>query len=137
MAAAGIDPRRITFDAGNIRPSRIVKPVAIIPLAGTETTIYDNAGSFDFLVQSLWVSNITGSAVTLTLWAYTSGGSASDAVAIYKGFSVAANSGPVPVCSLSGIRIRLRPGMLLTGLGSTGAALNVGGWGVEVLGGDE
>ena len=132
-----LNPSRVQFDIGQASVRRVVKPVNITALGTTSTVIYANTSSFDFLIQSLWVSNITGAGVTFDLWSYASGGSAGDAAAIFKGFAIDANSGPVPLCTLSTIRVRLQPGMTLSGAGSSASALNAGGWGVEVLGGEE
>ncbi len=111
------------------------QPIAVTSIGSSATTIYANTGPRDFLIVSLWVSNITGTAATLTLHAVPAGGSAGDGNAIVKGFSIAANSAPIVLCSDAGLRFRLQPGRTLSGLGSTGAALNVGGWGFEVFGG--
>jgi hypothetical protein len=135
-AAMNLQPQRVSLEPGVTRTVARAQPIGIVSVGATATTVYDNTGAYDFLIPSLWAANITGAAVALTLHAVPAGGSAGDGNAIMKGRSIAANSEPVPVCSQAGIRIRLQPGMRLVALGGTGAAINMGGWGFEVLGGE-
>lgn len=131
-----LQPQRVTIEPGLARTVARAQPVGVLPVGATATTIYNNASEYDFLISSLWASNITGTAATLTLHAVPESGSAADANAIMKGFSLDPNSGPVALCSYSGIRIRLQPGMSLVALSGTASAINIGGWGQEVLGGE-
>lgn len=124
---------RHRFEAERERPLRIAQHVAVTPIAtGSGTTLFTADADTDFLVESLWVANITGTAATLGLYI----GAVEDAKAAIKGLSVAAN-GRVPLCEAQGLRYRLQPGAALIAVAGSASALNMGGWGYSVSGGEQ
>lgn len=94
-----------------------------IPVAATATpgTLLHTAVASGFDEVYLWVSNVTGSAATLTLeW----GGVTDPGSLLTKALSIAANSGPVPVA----VGQVLSGGLVVRAFSATGAALNITGF---------
>jgi hypothetical protein len=95
-------------------------PVAAIVTPGTllHTAVAD-AAAFDEIY--LWVSNVTGTAATLTIqW----GGVGDPADHLVKAISVPANSGPVPIATGQ----VLTNGLVVRAFSATAGALNVTGF---------
>lgn len=95
-----------------------------IPVAATATpgtlihTATSGTGNSDELY--LWVSNVTGSAATLTIeW----GGVTDPGNLITKALSIPANSGPTLVCA----GISLGGGVVVRAFSGTASALNITG----------
>lgn len=95
-------------------------PVAATATAGTliHTATADTAG-FDEVY--LWVSNVTGTAATLTVeW----GGVTDPGDHIVKAYSIPANSPPIPVVTGQ----VLKGGLVCRAFSGTASALNVSGF---------
>ena len=96
-----------------------------IPVAATATpgtTIHTAvAGTSDIDEIYLWVSNVTGSAATLTL---EYGGVTDPGDHLVKAYSIAANSLPVLIAD----GLPLQNGLLVRAFSGTGSALNITGY---------
>lgn len=97
-----------------------VIPVAATATAGTllHTAV---AGSTAFDVIYLWVSNVTGSAATLTI---EYGGVTDPGDHICKAVSIPANSGPTLVVN----GLMLNGGLVVRAFSGTASALNASGY---------
>lgn len=96
-----------------------------IPVAATATpgtTIHTAvAGVVSFDEVYLWASNVTGAAATLTLeW----GGVGDPSDHMVKGYSIPANSGPIPI-SVGQV---LQNGLLVKAFSGTANAINLTGY---------
>lgn len=101
-----------------------------IPVAATATpgtllhTAVAGSGSFDEV--TLYASNVTGSAATLTIeW----GGVTDPASHIVKAYSIAANSAPVPL--VTGVPIN--GGLVIRAFSGTTNAINVTGFVTRIV----
>jgi hypothetical protein len=97
----------------------------VIPVAATATpgtTIHTAlAGTTGFDCMHLWVSNITGSAATLTLeW----GGVTDPGDHLCHALSIAANSGPILIVD----GLMLNNALVLKAFSGTASALNLSGY---------
>lgn len=96
-----------------------------IPVAATATpgtlvhTAVSGTSAFDEVY--LWVSNVTGVAATLTLeW----GGVTDPTHHLVKGYSIAANSGPIAIA----VGQQLNNAKVVRAFSGTGSALNIVGF---------
>ena len=138
MTTFRLQPSRTLVEQELGRPRTIIKPIATVRVQATATTIYTATPSFDFLIRHLWAANITGSAVALTVHMVPASGSPSDANACMKGVSIAANTTVLLDCLTgSGMGSLLQPGMSLVALAATADAINLGGWGNDIIGSDQ
>lgn len=97
----------------------------VIPVAATATpgTLLHTAvaGTSDIDEVYLWVSNVTGSAATLTVeW----GGVTDPGDHLVKAYSIAANSLPVLIAD----GLQLQNGLVIRAFSGTASALNVSGY---------
>ncbi len=93
----------------------------VIPIAATATpgTLLHTAvsGTTSWDEVYIWISNVTGSAATLTIeW----GGVLDPGDHIVKGFSIPANSPPILVVA----GVRMNNGLVIRAFSGTGSALN-------------
>lgn len=109
-------------------------PISHVTISGTATgtanTVYTVRTGVLLEVRRLVVSNITGTAATLTLHTIPSGGSIGDANAELKGFSVPANKAEDLTDLIGGL---YAPGTVFSAYSGTANALVVHGWAEEVL----
>jgi len=98
------------------------KPIPVAATATPGTLLHTAiAGATAFDEVYLWVSNVTGSAATLSLeW----GGVTDPGDLISKAVSVPANSGPTPVL----VGQVLNGGLVLRAFSGTASALNITGY---------
>jgi hypothetical protein len=129
-------PTRTTFERAPEGVLRRQQPIGLTRLQTSVSTLYTAPDSFDFLIRHLWAANIDGSARTITIYLVASGGAASDANAVCKGYSIAANT-TVRLDFIAGNTYGslMQPGMALQALASVADVVNMGGWGQEVVGG--
>jgi hypothetical protein len=134
LALNPFNPSRVTTEQAPGFISRRQQPIGTVALQTTLTTLY-TANEHDFMVRHLWAANIDGSARTITMHMVPEGGTASDANAICKGYSIAANT-TLRLDFIAGndFGSLMQPGMFLQALASTNNTVNVGGWGQEVVG---
>lgn len=98
------------------------KPIPVAATATPGTLIHTAvAGTTGFDEVYLWVSNVTGSAATLTL---EFGGTSDPGDHMIKAVSIPANSGPTPV-SFGQV---LQNGLVVRAFSGTASALNVSGF---------
>jgi hypothetical protein len=109
----------------------VPKPIPLVRLQTTATTLVTAPTGADFLVKQLWVANVTAGAVTYSIRLVPSGGSPTSANAIAEGVSLAANTSALLAI---GTDLRLVPGAFLSALCGTNDAINIGGWGLEYYG---
>lgn len=82
-------------------------------------TVYTSSGNT--AITTIFVTNVTTSATTVTLHLYSSGGTASDTTAIWKDISVAGKD----TFSMNNERIIMGNGDVLAGTSTTNGAINV------------
>lgn len=106
-------------------------PLGICALNTTNALIYAAPEQADFVIERLFVANVTSAADTLQLHFVEFGGSVATANAAYLDLSVPANT-TVALGAVDGVR--LNPGTSIYGSCATANALNFGGSGIEVRG---
>lgn len=94
-----------------------------IPIAATATpgTTLHVVGANGFEELFIWVSNVTAVAAALTL---EFGGTGDPADHLVKGYSIPANSGPMPIA----VGQRLSGGVTVRAFSGTASALNATGY---------
>ncbi|MEL6361724.1 MAG: hypothetical protein AAFR21_11620 [Pseudomonadota bacterium] len=122
---------RFTQETESRSQLRLPKPFLVTPLQTTALTIYTALESTDFRIEHLWVSNVTGSAATFDLYQVPDGGTAATANALVYQESVAANTSKVVEVAKGHL---LQPETILQALCSSNNAINLGGWGYDILG---
>lgn len=118
-----------TQQGAGIVPSRPV-PLAHLALTDALQDFATVRAGVMLRVQRLAVTNVSGSAATLTLHAVPSGGTAADGNAEMKGLSVAANTAVDLSDLIGGL---YEAGTKLRALASAADALVLHGWGEEIL----
>jgi hypothetical protein len=128
-------PSRVTTEEAPKLVARRQQPISLTTLTTTAQTLYTASELYDFMIRHLWAANITGGAVTITLYLVADGGSAADSNAICKGYSIAANT-TARLDFIAGTEFGslMQPGMMLQALASANSSINMGGWGQEVVG---
>jgi hypothetical protein len=94
-----------------------------IPVAATTTpgTAIHAAAASGYDEVFLWASNVTGTAATLTVeW----GGTGDPADHLVKGYSIAANSGPIPIA----LGQRISGSVAIKAFSPTTLAINITGY---------
>jgi hypothetical protein len=97
-----------------------------IPVAATATpgtlihTVVGGSSAFDEVY--LFASNVTAAPATLTV---EFGGVADPGDHLVKGYSIAANSGPIPISPMGGAR--LQGGVVIRAFSGTASAINITG----------
>lgn len=111
-----------TYSRQLLSASTSGKPIPVAATSSPGTLIHTAvSGSVNFDEVYLWVSNVTGSAATLTLeW----GGTSDPGDHIAKAISVPANSGPTLICAGQ----VLNGGLSLRAFSGTASALNITGY---------
>lgn len=111
-----------TYSRVHLSGSTNGKPVPVAATATPGTTIHTAlSGTSGFDEIYLWVSNVTGSAATLTLeW----GGVTDPGDHLCKGYSIAANSGPTLVAA----GLVLNNSLVVKAFSGTASALNIVGY---------
>lgn len=96
------------------------KPIPVVAVATPGTNIH-TAGATGYEEVFLWASNITAVAATLTIeW----GGVTDPGDHLVKGYSIAANSGPVPIA----LGQRVAGGVSIKAFSGTASAINITGY---------
>jgi hypothetical protein len=115
--------------------TRRQQPIPTVALQTTLTTLYTANETLDFMVRHMWAANIDGSARTITIHLVPIGLGATNANAICKGYSIAANT-TVRLDFIAGNTFGslLQPGMSIQALASSNDTVNLGGWGQDVVG---
>ena len=103
----------------------------ITPLGSTTTTIFTVTTGFDFWIVHLWVANVTGGALTYTVYFVPSGGSAATGNIAVASKSLAANTSEVIDVA---VNHRLKAGDRIIAVCSSANGINLGGWGYLVQG---
>jgi len=96
------------------------RPIPVVATATPGTTLHVVGGS-GFEELFLWATNVTAVAATLTV---EFGGVSDPGDHIVKGYSIAANSGPIPIA----LGQRLSGGVTVRAFSGTASALNVTGY---------
>jgi hypothetical protein len=98
------------------------RPIAVAATATPGTSLHTAvAGASSFDEVYLWVSNVTGSAATLTLeW----GGVSDPGDHMVKAYSIPANSAPIPIA----VGQVVNGGVAVRAFSGTASALNVTGF---------
>ena len=108
---------------------RAAQPIEPTQLGTSAATIYTARADSDFLISHLWVANVTGGAVTYTLYFVPSGGTAGTGnAAVFQG-SLAANAREVVEVA---VNHRIPSGATVQALCSSANAVNIGGWGFDI-----
>lgn len=107
------------------------RPIPLVRLQTTATTIVTARTDADFLVKHLWVANVTAGSITYSIRLVNSGGSPTSANSIAEAVALAANTSAALAI---GAELRLAPGQFLSALCSTNDAINIGGWGLDYVG---
>lgn len=111
-----------TFSRLTLSGSTNGKPIPVAATATPGTLIHtavSGAAAFDEIY--MWVSNVTGSAATLTIeW----GGVTDPGDHLAKAISIPANSGPIPVA----FGQVLQNGLVVRAFSGTAGALNISGF---------
>jgi hypothetical protein len=130
-----INPSRVTTEEAPKPTGRLTQPIDLKRLQTTISTVYTATAVYDFVIRHLWAANIDSSARTLTVHMVPSGGTASDANCVCKAYSIPANT-TVRLDFLAGTSYGslLQPSMSLQALCSSNNAVNIGGWGQDVVG---
>lgn len=111
-----------TYSRAHLSGSTDGKPIPVVATATPGTLIHTAlSGTTGFDELYLWVSNVTGSAATLTLeW----GGVTDPGNHLCKAVSIAANSGPTLIAAGN----VLNNGAVVRALSGTASALNIAGY---------
>lgn len=126
-----IETKRLRFESEGQKLLAVPRPIALVRLQTTATTIVTAPTDADFLVKQLWVANVTAGAVTYSVRLVNSGGSPTSANAVAEAVSLAANTSALLTW---GTDLRLAPGQFLSALCGTNDAINIGGWGLDYYG---
>lgn len=110
---------------------RLPKPFIITPLQTTVSTVYTADAVADFLIEHMWVSNITGGALTYTIYFVPPSNSASTINAAVVGKSLAANTSELVTVA---VNHRIPAGSTIQALCSSNNGINLGGWGSDIFG---
>lgn len=94
------------------------KRVGVTPLTGSSTLLF--TADQRYAIERLMIANITASDATATIYVVPTGSSASDSVAIMKGFNIPANDLALIVAP-----IILEVGDKIYGFSGTASALNL------------
>jgi hypothetical protein len=110
------------FSGAPLSGSTNGRPISITATATPGTIIHTAvSGTAGFDELFVWVSNTSGSAVTLTVeW----GGTSDPADHLVKAYSIAANSLPIPIA----LGQRVQGGVVVRAFASTTAVLNATGY---------
>jgi hypothetical protein len=111
---------------------RTPKPIDVVQVQTTATTIYTADSSADFHIQLLVAANVSGVDTTITVYLVPSGGSASAA-------NMIVHQRKMPPYSTSRIFApdsigMLQPGMILKALCAVNNDVNMHGWGYDYFG---
>lgn len=110
---------------------RAAQPIEPVQLQTTVSTLYTAKDDADFWIQHLWAANVTGGALTLTLYFVPDGGTAGAANTAMATVSIAANTSVVLDVA---VNHRLPVGASLQALCSSNDGINIGGWGYDQTG---
>jgi hypothetical protein len=95
------------------------RPIPVVAVATPGTSLHV-VGAAGFEEIFLWASNVTAAVATLTV---EFGGVADPGDHLVKGYSIPANSGPIPIA----LGQRLAGGVTVRAFGGTASAINVTG----------
>ncbi len=134
---AEFDPKRVTTETAQPFLRLRQQPITTAVLTTSAAIIHTAPERFDFLIRLFWAANIDSVARTITIYLVPDGGSPSDANAICKDYSLAANRTIALdfMAPQGGFGVLMQPLMTLRALCSAASVVNVGGWGHEVAGG--
>jgi len=109
-----------TFTGSVLSGSTNGRPIPVAAVATPGTTIHTvSATQWEELF--LWASNVTAAAATLTV---EFGGVGDPGDHLVKAYSIAANSGPIPIA----LGQRLAGGVVVKAFSATGSAINITGY---------
>jgi hypothetical protein len=110
------------YSGGPLSGSTNGRPIPVAATATPGTLIHTAvAGASAFDEVYIYASNVTGAAATLTL---EFGGVGDPGDHLTKGYSIAANSGPIPIATGQ----RVQGGVPIRAFSATGSAINVTGF---------
>lgn len=96
------------------------RPIPVVAVATPGTTIH-TAGAAGYEEVYLWATNVTAAPATLTVeW----GGVSDPGDHLVKGYSIAANSGPIPIA----LGQRIQNSKVVKAFSGTGSAINITGY---------
>ena len=117
-----------------IEAPRLLQTRQEIPLVRAQTTfttlLTARADAY-FLVENLWMANVTAGAITVQVCLVAPAGSATSANAVAWTVAIAANTSAL-IVGASGLLVP--PGYTLQGQCSTNNAVNLFGWGWNIIG---
>ena len=100
------------------------KPIPVVATATPGTNIH-TAGATGYEKLWLWVSNVTAAVATLTLeW----GGVTDPGDHLVKGYSIPANSGPIPIA----VGQPVQGSVSIKAFSGTASAINITGYAIAV-----
>jgi hypothetical protein len=110
-----------SYSGGPLSGSTNGRPIPVAATATPGTLIHTAvSGTAGFDELYLWASNVTGSAAVLTV---EFGGVGDPGDHLVKAYSIAANSGPIPIA----MGQRVQGGVAIRAFSATASALNVTG----------
>ena len=111
---------------------RLPKPIDVVQIQSTATTVFTAQASADFHVQSLVAANVSGSDTTITVYLVPSGGSAGASNMIVHARKLPANSSSwIFDGNNPGL---MQPGAFIQALCATNDDVNMYGWGYDYYG---
>lgn len=126
------DINRFQFERQPFPALRVPKPIDVFQLQSTVSTVFTAQEEFDFQIESLVASNVSGAADYVTMHLVPDGGSASAANMIVHQKAIPANAGTT-IFNRENMGL-LQPGMMLQALCSTNDAVNIYGFGYDYQG---
>lgn len=111
---------------------RVPKPIDIVQVQSTATTIFTAQDTADFQVENLVASNVTSLASYVTVYLVPSGGSPSAANMIIYQLPIAGNSGET-IFNKENLGL-LQPGMSIQALCQVSNDINMYGYGFDYQG---
>lgn len=111
---------------------RIPKPIDVVQVQTTATTIFTARDDADFQIENLVASNVSGGASYVTVYLVPSGGTAGATNMIVHQLAVAANTSET-IFNRENMGL-LQPGMTLQALCQTNDDINIFGYGFDYQG---
>jgi len=128
---------RFSLEPERQPPLRALRPIEVVSLSTTVSTIVEARSDQDFHILHLWLGRRSGSGGTFSVYLVPAGGSPGASNAVYS--NEAAPSGGMALTALGasqyGRGMLLSPGMRLMASASASNALNIWGMGADHLGG--
>lgn len=125
-------PTRIQSESERLTLLRVPRPVDVVQVQTTATTVFTALDQADFQIEGLYATNVTGTADYITLHLVPSGGSASTANTIIYQRAISANGG-LTLFDRERMGL-LQPGASIQALCGVNDAVNVWGYGYDYQG---